>query len=160
MINEAEIIVNRCGRLGCGIVAVFILRRQLPQWIREYAGSTPCEHIPEHDMSEWTRATIRRDVLILRALWTVGRSITPGLPSDPTCHMLADAIGWRLGDPAELSALPTWMHGTPGDVTWPTVILAARVAKSAAENWDTSHALHGRWSRVAEYLRTWSDRVH
>src|SRR5688572_17397985 len=105
--------------------------------IREFAGLTPCEFLADHDMSEWTRATILRDVLVLQALWTVGRSITPGLPSDPTAHILADALGWRIGDAAELSSLPEWLISvsTLRDLEWAAVILAARVAEAVRDDW-------------------------
>lgn len=160
MISNAKIIVNRCGREGCGIVAVLVARRQLPAWIREYAGNAPCERQDEHDMSEWTRRTITRDVLILRALWTVGRAITPRLPSDPTAHVLADSIGWELGEPAEHESLPSWMRADHVEVSWATVVLAARVAGMVRDDWPTDDRLHHRWGRVARYLNMWSHRVY
>lgn len=128
--------------------------------IREFAGNTPCEAITGHDFSEWTRVTINRDVLILRALWTVGRSVVRDLPSDPTSHILADSLGWEQGEPAELASLPSWMRETRTDVSWPTVMLAARVAIAVRDQWAEDHVQHGRWQLIVKYLYLWSDRVH
>jgi hypothetical protein len=158
MISDAKIIVNRCGREGCGMVAVLVARRQQPFMIREFAGNTPCENLAGHDMSEWTRATVSRDVLILQSLWTVGRSIHPSLPSDPTAHILADRLGWYIGQAADLVSLPRWLRGHAG-VTWPTVILAARVAEAVRDDWHVGHANHVLWGQVHAYLRVWADKI-
>jgi hypothetical protein len=162
MISDAEVILNRCGREGCGIVGVLVARRQQYFMVREFAGLTPCEFLADHDMSEWTRVTILRDVLILRALWTVGRSITPGLLSDPTAHILADSLGWRIGDAAMIDSLPDWLRLTKGsiDLSWEAVILAARVAEAVRDDWHVGHVNHVRWGRIHTYLRLWADRVH
>jgi hypothetical protein len=162
MISDAEVIMNRCGRAGCGTVMIFMARRQLPMTINEFAGNTPCERLGEHDMSEWTRVTVLRDVIILRALWTVGRSVTPGLLSDPTSHILADWLGWKIGDRAEITSLPGWMRDgmKEADLTWEGVMLAKRVAIGARDEWPTDHRLFGRLDRIVSYLDTWSDKVH
>ncbi len=159
MISKAEIIVNRCSREGCGVVMVLVARRVDPLTVREFAGNTPCERITGHDMSAWTRATVLRDVLILQALWTVGRSIHPSLPSDPTAHILADRLGWRIGDAAEQASLPWWLTGLTG-LTWPAVILAARVAESVCDQWPIGSPEFVTWQAIMNYLRTWSDKIH
>lgn len=159
MISLQTVIANRCSREGCGVVMALVARRQEPLTVREFAGNTPCEKITGHDMSEWTRVTVSRDVLILQALWTVGRSIHPSLPSDPTAHILADRLGWRIGDAAELTSLPYWLR-EDREVTWPGVILAARVAECVRDQWPTDRVEHDTWSAIAKYLRTWSDKVH
>jgi hypothetical protein len=159
VISDADIIVNRCGQPGCGKVTAFVVRRHAALWISEFAGNVPCEKIRDHNMSAWTRVNIIRDVLILQALWTVGRSITPGLPSDPTAHILADSLGWRIGDPADLLSLPAWLTDAQG-LTWPAVILAARVAQTMRDQWAMDHPEHRKWSKIVTYLRTWSDKVH
>lgn len=159
MISDAKVIVNRCGREGCGIVYVLVARRQMPFMISEFAGNTPCENITGHDMSEWTRATIQRDVLILQALWTVGRSVTPGELSDPTAHILADSLGYRNGDCAPMSTLPAWMCDR-ADLSWPAVILARRIAIALRDEWMTDQVQHRRWQRIVSYLTLWNDRVH
>lgn len=162
MISNAQVIMNRCQRPGCGIVMAFTVRRQPPLIINEFAGNTPCERITGHDMSEWTRVTVTRDVVILRALWTVGRAITPGKHSDPTSHILADTLGWKLGESAEIGDLPSWVReaGTV-DLTWQGVMLARRLAISARDEWPTTDdPRFKRWDRIVSYLDTWSDRVH
>lgn len=162
MISDAEIIVNRCAKPGCGVVAMFPSRRAGMIFIREFGGNTPCEKITDHEMPAWTREHIIRDVLILRALWTVGRAVTPGMLSDPTAHILADAIGWMPGDPAEISSLPSWLRETPDnrEVSWYAVMLALRVAEAVRDEWNVDHSRYIRWNRVVRYLTTWSDRVH
>lgn len=162
MISDAEIVINRCVKPGCEIVATFNSRRAGMIVVREFQGDTPCERFTDHDMPAWTRESISRDVLILRALWTVGRSITPGKLSDPTAHILADSIGWTHGDPAEISSLPSWLREASDsrEVSWYAVMLAARIAESVRDEWPAGYPAHKRWNRVAEYLRLWSDRVH
>lgn len=159
MISLQTVIANRCSREGCGVVMALVARRQEPLTVREFAGNTPCEKITGHDMSEWTRVTISRDVLILQALWTVGRSIHPSLPSDPTAHILADRLGWRIGDAAELTSLPRWLRSL-SSLTWPGVILAARVAESVRDQWSMGTVEHNTWAAITGYLRVWSDKVH
>lgn len=153
--------MNRCDRSGCGVVMAFTVRRQPPLIINEFAGNTPCERITGHDMSEWTRVTVVRDVVVLRALWTVGRSITPSKVSDPTSHILADTLGWKVGEPAEISGLPLWMR-EPGtvDLNWQGVMLARRLAISTRDEWPSDDHRFKRWDRIVSYLDTWSDRVH
>lgn len=161
MISSAEVILNRCSREGCGLVMAFTVRRQPPLIINEFAGNTPCETITGHDMSEWTRVTVNRDVVVLRALWTVGRAITPGLRSDPTSHILADMLGWKLGEPAEITSLPTWMRqGSTVELSWEGVMLARRLAISARDEWPAGEVPYRKWNRIVGYLDTWSDHVH
>jgi hypothetical protein len=162
MISDAEIVVNRCVKPGCDIVAMLVSRRAGMIMVREFAGNTPCEKITDHDMPAWMRESIIRDVLILRALWTVGRSITPGRLSDPTAHILADSIGWTHGEPAEISSVPAWLRETSDsiEVSWGAVMLALRVAECTREEWPAGYPQYKRWNRIAEYLRLWSDRVH
>lgn len=163
MISDIEITVNRCVKPGCGIVAFLGSRRTGMVTVREFQGDTPCERFTDHEMPSWTRDSIIRDVLILRALWTVGRSVTPGLPSDPTAYVLADSIGWTPGEAAELSSLPAWLRSPQGEsreVSWEAVMLGLRVAETVRDEWHASHTLHFRWDRIVRYLTTWSDRVH
>ena len=158
MISDAEVILNRCGREGCGIVAAFMLRRQTPFMVAEFAGNTPCESITGHDMSEWTRVTISRDILILRALWTTGQAVTPGLLSDPTSHILADMLGWSHGDPAHWASLPDWLRDGP-DLTWPAQRLASRVARASRDDWPTDSRHYRTWARITDYLDMWADKI-
>lgn len=162
MISDSEIVINRCVRPGCGIVAVLGSRRAGMIVVREFQGDTPCERFTDHDMPEWTREHICRDVLILRALWTVGRSVTPGMLSDPTAHILADSIGWMSGDPAEISSLPGWLREMPDsrEVSWYAVMLALRVAEVTRDEWNVDHSRYIRWDQIVSYLTTWADRVH
>lgn len=159
MINDAEIIINRCTMPSCRMLAVHVSRRSGMQMLTESAGSAPCERRDDHRYDQWARMTLRRDVLVLQGLWTVGRSIVPGLPSDPTAHILADRLGWSLGEDAALASLPADMHAWQG-LTWEAVMLARLVAETTRDQWDVGDRRHMVWRDVAAYLTLWSDRVH
>jgi hypothetical protein len=154
-----EMIVNRCLKPGCGMIVIYVNRRTPVQEVRAGTGSTPCVALRAHDFDPWGQADVNRDTLVLQAVWTVGRSVTPGLLSDPTSHVLADSLGWRHGDAAPLSSLPLWLCEDDRDLSWPGVMLAHRVAELTRDQWPIDDVRHALWQRVVAYLALWSDRA-
>ncbi len=150
MINDkALIVINRCQSTLCRHVLAYIPGDSQPIIVTE-TGSDTCEHAFDPSMA----VSMRRDVLILHGIWTVGRvSVDTGM--DARAHVLAETLGYRAGDAIPVTEIPLQLVSVAErELTWQGVCVAARVAARIA-----AKSPNAGWSRISEYLARWQHHV-
>lgn len=153
MISDRLIVINRCQSTLCRRVMAYI--PAVPQAIEVLeTGSDSCEHVFDPGKA----VSLRRDVLVLHGIWTVGRhSVESGM--DVRAHILADMLGFEPGEAVPVTEIPLQLVDVEArELTWQGVCTAARVARMVAVT-VTLSAEKGSWSSVVAYLERWQHYV-
>ncbi len=155
MISDREIVINRCQSTLCRHVLAWIRGQNTAIEVHE-TGSDTCDHVYDPSMA----VSLRRDVLILHALWTVGRLVGEG-SIDLRAHVLADSLGYRAGDAIPVAEIPLQLvNVAERELTWQGVSVAARVARRVADHrWSADDVTSARWQAIRAYLDRWQHHI-
>jgi len=148
-ISRREVVINVCAGGGdCEFTAVLPSLRAGRVMVESAQPVDDPDHL--HTFQAQSRMSIRRDVLILRALWTVGRY---GDRIEASAYIMADLLAWTPDQTASITEIPLYLRADDGlSLTDTGVRVARAVALMMMVDYPRDSGAYQIWHRIADYL--------